>query len=82
MTEFSGSGENMSTINLTINGRDFVAQEGQTILDVALANGIHVPRLCYDPRVSPSGSCRLCLVEIEGERGLHTSCTRVGHRRT
>ena len=67
----------MSTINLTMNGQDIVAREGQTILDVALENDIHVPRLCYDPRVSPSGSCRLCVVEIEGERGLHTSCTRL-----
>jgi formate dehydrogenase alpha subunit len=67
----------MSTVNLTINGQEIVAQEGQTILDVALENDIHVPRLCYDPRVSPSGSCRLCVVEIEGERGLHTSCTRL-----
>ena len=67
----------MSTINLTINGQAVVAQENQTILDVALANDIHVPRLCYDPRVSPTGACRLCVVEIEGERGLHTSCTRL-----
>ncbi|MGM0668651.1 MAG: formate dehydrogenase subunit alpha [Gemmatimonadota bacterium] len=67
----------MSTINLTINGREVVAREGQTILDVALENDIHVPRLCHDPRVSPSGSCRLCVVEIEGEKGLHTSCTRM-----
>ena len=67
----------MSTINLTINDKAIVAQEGQTILDVALENDIHVPRLCYDPRVTPSGSCRLCIVEIEGERGLHTSCTRL-----
>jgi len=67
----------MSTINLTINGQAIVAQENQTVLDVALANGIHIPRLCYDPRVTPSGSCRLCLVEIEGERGLHTSCSRL-----
>lgn len=67
----------MSTINLTIDGQAIVAQEEQTILEVALANGIHVPRLCYDPRLSPTGACRLCLVEIEGERGLHTSCTRL-----
>jgi formate dehydrogenase alpha subunit len=77
MTGFSGLGEKMSAFNLTINGQAIVAQENQTILDVALANGIHIPRLCFDPRVSPSGSCRLCLVEIEGERGLHTSCTRL-----
>ena len=67
----------MSTINLTINDKAITAREGQTILEVTLENGYHVPRLCYDPRVSPSGSCRLCIVEIEGEGGLHTSCTRL-----
>jgi len=66
----------MSTKNLTINGQDVVAQENQTVLEVALANNIHIPRLCYDPRVSATGACRLCVVEIEGERGLQTSCTR------
>ncbi len=67
----------MSTKNLTINGQEVVAQDDQTILEVALVNDIHIPRLCYDPRVSATGACRLCVVEIEGERGLQTSCTRV-----
>ncbi len=67
----------MSTKNLTINGQAVVAQENQSILEVALANDIHIPRLCYDPRVSATGSCRLCVVEVEGENGLQTSCTRL-----
>ena len=61
----------------TMDGRPVTAQEGQTILQVALANGIDIPHLCHDPRLSPTGACRLCLVEIEGEAGLHTSCTRL-----
>ncbi len=66
----------MSTFTLTIDGRDVPANENQTILEAALAAGIDIPHLCFDPRLSPTGACRLCMVEIEGERGLHTSCTR------
>ena len=60
----------------TIDGRRVSAPEGATILEAALGAGIHIPHLCHDPRLAPTGACRLCLVEIEGQRGLHTSCTR------
>ena len=61
-------------MKLTIDGKQITARQGQTVLQVALANGIDIPNLCYDPRLAPSGSCRLCLVEIEGQRGLQPSC--------
>ena len=67
----------MSEIKLTIDGRELCARPGQTVLEVALANGIDIPHLCHDPRLAPTGACRLCLVEIEGERGLQTACTRI-----
>jgi len=67
----------MGEITLTIDGSEVYAESGQTILEAALANGIDIPHLCYDQRLTPTGACRLCLVEIEGERGLHTSCTRI-----
>ncbi len=67
----------MSEFKLTIDGREVTAREGQTILQVAMANGIDIPHLCYDERLTPTGACRLCLVEIEGQAGLHTSCTRM-----
>ena len=66
----------MDEITLTINGRQITAQPGQTIMTVALANGIDIPHLCHDPRIAPTGACRLCVVEIEGQPGFHTSCTR------
>ncbi len=66
----------MDDITLTINGLKLAAHEGQTILQLALACGIDIPHLCYDPRITPTGACRLCLVEIDGERSLQTSCTR------
>lgn len=67
----------MKEIILQINGQEIRAQEGQTILEVALAHGMDIPHLCYDPRLSPTGACRLCAVEIEGQPGLHTACTRL-----
>jgi formate dehydrogenase alpha subunit len=66
----------MTEFTFNLDGRDVAAGEGQTILQAALAHGVAIPHLCYDPRISPTGACRLCLVEIEGEAGMQTSCTR------
>ncbi len=65
------------TFDITINGRKLSAVQGQTILEVALENGIEIPNLCHDPRLKPTGSCRLCLVEVEGQRGPVTACSFV-----
>jgi len=66
----------MEKFSLTIDDKKVKAREGQTILEVALENGIEIPNLCHDPRLTPVGACRLCIVEVEGDRGLQTSCTR------
>ncbi len=65
----------MKTVSLTIDGRQLTSPEGETIMTAALAADIDVPRLCYDPRLKPVGACRMCIVEVDGERGLPTSCT-------
>ena len=65
----------MQQFNLTINNRQLTASADQTILDVALANGIEIPNLCHDPRLEPTGACRMCLVEVEGQRAPVTACT-------
>ncbi|MGB8992984.1 MAG: molybdopterin-dependent oxidoreductase [Desulfobaccales bacterium] len=52
-------------VNLTIDGRAIQAKKGSTILDVAKANGIFIPSLCYHPALKPIGSCRICVVEIK-----------------
>jgi formate dehydrogenase alpha subunit len=67
--------ENMSEVALTINGKKLVGRAGQTILELALENGIDIPNLCHDPRLTPSGSCRLCLVQVEGQKNPVTACT-------
>jgi len=62
-------------VRTTINGKEISARVGQTILDAAIENGIEIPNLCHDARLKPSGSCRLCLVEVEGQRKPVTACT-------
>jgi predicted molibdopterin-dependent oxidoreductase YjgC len=63
--------ESNMPVNLQINGIHLQAEEGQTVLDVARKSGIHIPTLCYHPALKPSGSCRLCAVEVENASGRH-----------
>ncbi|GAB6906623.1 4Fe-4S ferredoxin iron-sulfur binding domain-containing protein [Desulfosarcina cetonica] len=53
-------------INVVIDGTSYPADEGQTALQVARQNGINIPTLCYHPALKPSGSCKLCAVEVSG----------------
>lgn len=66
----------METVKLTIDGMEFQAPQGTTILETARDNGIEIPTLCYNEALGPEGRCRLCLVEIKrGNRTrLVTSC--------
>jgi formate dehydrogenase alpha subunit len=52
-------------VNLTIDGRAIQAKPGSTILEVAKANGIFIPFLCYHPALKPIGSCRICVVDVK-----------------
>ncbi|MDP2969416.1 MAG: molybdopterin-dependent oxidoreductase, partial [Deltaproteobacteria bacterium] len=65
----------MKKIKLNIDGRAVQVPEGSTVLKAIEKAGLYVPTLCYDPALEPFGACRLCIVEIEGMRGLPTSCT-------
>ena len=62
-------------VTLTINGRRITVPEGSTILEAARAAGIYVPTLCHHPDLSNVGACRMCVVSVEGARGLQTACT-------
>jgi NADH-quinone oxidoreductase subunit G/NADP-reducing hydrogenase subunit HndD len=62
-------------LNLKINGKNVTAEKGQTILETAKANNINIPTLCYYPDLHINSDCRICVVEIEGYRGLKTSCS-------
>jgi heterodisulfide reductase subunit A len=62
---------------LIIDGQQVHAEEGQTVLEVARANGIEIPTLCHHPLLEVHGACRLCTVEIisHGRSILQTACT-------
>ena len=62
-------------VHLTIDGRDVVASERATILDVARREKIAIPTLCYDPQLASFGACRVCLVGVKGARGPVAACT-------
>jgi iron-only hydrogenase group A len=64
----------VGTISLTINGRAITAPAGATVLEAARAAGIHIPTLCHHADLRPEGACRVCLVEIEGQRALQPAC--------
>jgi predicted molibdopterin-dependent oxidoreductase YjgC len=59
---------------ILIDGHELTYAQGETILQVAHRNGIDIPTLCYMKGVSPTGACRMCLVEVEGARTLVASC--------
>jgi len=65
----------MNENQITINGKSFEFTPGETILEVAQRNNINIPTLCYLKGATPTGACRMCVVEIEGARSLMTSCT-------
>jgi iron-only hydrogenase group A len=64
-------------MNLTIevNNNRLQASQGETILDVLNRNGMKVPTLCHMKGLFPTGSCRMCVVEVEGRRNLVTACS-------
>ena len=59
--------------SICIDGQEIPFQDGQTILQAALAAGLNIPHLCYQPELEPVGSCRLCLVETMGRKS--SACT-------
>lgn len=63
------------TKTLSINGQSFSGRSDQTILQVARENNIDIPTLCSIDGLTDVGACRMCLVEIEGQRELRPACT-------
>ncbi|MFZ5639599.1 MAG: FAD-dependent oxidoreductase, partial [Bacillota bacterium] len=64
----------MEMVKINIDGKEIQAPKGSSLLEVVRQNGFDIPTLCHDPRLEPFGSCRLCLVEVEGARGPVQSC--------
>ena len=63
------------TVSLEINGVSVTVPEGSSVMYAASAAGMKIPKLCATDNLEPFGSCRLCLVEIDGRRGYPASCT-------
>ena len=62
-------------VHITINGKSIEVPSGVTVLTAARQAGIEIPTLCDHPDLTPTGACRLCVVEVEGMRGPATACT-------
>ncbi len=62
-------------LSIVIDGRAVDARPGESVLAAARRHGIDIPGLCYHPRLTPTGGCRLCLVKVEGHPGTTTACT-------
>lgn len=65
----------MTGRHITINGKTVSFESGQTILEAARENGIGIPTLCHLKGATPTGACRICVVEIEGTKNLSASCS-------
>jgi len=63
------------TVTLTIDGKNVTVPEGTSVMRASMEAGIQVPKLCATDMVDAFGSCRLCLVEVEGRNGTPASCT-------
>jgi len=69
--------ESENLVTLTIDGREITVPEGTSVMRAAAEIGINIPKLCATDSLEAFGSCRMCLVEISGERGYPASCTTV-----
>src|SRR5438309_3204753 len=64
-----------ATVRLTIDGRPVTVPQGTSVLRAAMEAGTEIPKLCSTDMLQAFGSCRLCLVEIDGRAGTPASCT-------
>ncbi len=62
-------------ISLTINGRKIEVEGPIKVLEAALQNNIHIPTMCYYPKIESFGGCRMCLVRVDGKHRLQASCS-------
>src|SRR5699024_2621249 len=62
-------------ITLQIDGQAVTVPEGTSVMRAAIESGIDVPKLCASDYLEAFGSCRMCLVEVEGKKGYPASCT-------
>src|SRR4030067_3506738 len=61
------------TVRLIIDGKMIDASEGANLLDVARESGLAIPTLCFHRDLTPTGNCRICVVEVQGQRFLQAA---------
>ena len=62
------------TVTIRIDGKEIRTEKGTSVLTAALENGIYIPHLCHHKDLPELGSCRLCIVKVEGQEGVTPSC--------
>ncbi|MBQ1766961.1 MAG: (2Fe-2S)-binding protein, partial [Aquincola sp.] len=67
--------ESTQEVTLEIDGQQVTVPQGTSLMRAAIDAGVQVPKLCATDSLEPFGSCRLCLVEVEGRKGYPASCT-------
>ena len=65
------------SFQIKLDGKSVAAFSGETVFEVASREGVEIPTLCHDTRLEPAGACRVCLVEVEGQRRLQPGCAWV-----
>ncbi|MBN1535248.1 MAG: molybdopterin-dependent oxidoreductase [Anaerolineales bacterium] len=65
------------TKTVFIDGKKIEYEGNKTLLEIARENNIYIPSLCYHPKLGPASMCRVCVVEVEGMRGLQPSCATI-----
>ncbi|MBV5279363.1 MAG: (2Fe-2S)-binding protein [Campylobacteraceae bacterium] len=60
--------------NITVDGKVIMAQDGALLIEELLANNINIPHFCYHPSLGKDGNCRMCMVEIEGQKRPQIAC--------
>ncbi len=64
----------MEIQNYFLDGKEVSVEQGKTLLDAARENGIDIPTICFHEATTANGLCRMCVVEVEGQRLLQPSC--------
>src|SRR5215211_7256327 len=62
------------TTTFQMDGREITVEDGKTLLEAARENGVDIPTICYHDATTANGLCRMCVVEVEGQRVLQPSC--------
>jgi NADH dehydrogenase/NADH:ubiquinone oxidoreductase subunit G len=72
--DLKNGSDTVNEIRVIIDGKEVSGAEGQNILEAAAQIGIEIPTLCHSPNLSPTGVCRICVVEVDGSRTLVGAC--------